>query len=168
MSHSKIDLLSNRSKEDTPLDEKCQLLDASAWGREFSYEHIQYLAEHMDLYQLKKGESLFSEGEKCSYFVLIIKGQLDVLKKDDQNKLKKIVTLRAGNTIGEMGLIDNETRSATVVAATDISVLVMTTEGFKKMCEARPRVALELVMRFAKQISQHLRMTTGKLVDYLE
>lgn len=158
----------DKSRIDASLEDKCQLIESTAWSRYFSFAYIQCLADHMTLHQLSKGVKCFSEGDKGSYFILVIEGRMDVLKSDEQGKQKKVATLRTGNTIGEMSVVDQEPRSASVVAATNISILVMTIESFGELSKTRPRVALKLLMKFAKQMSQHLRLTSGRLVDHLE
>ena len=66
-----------------------------------------------------------------------------------------------------MSLIDGEPRSASAVAATDASLLVMTAANFAALNETLPGIGLILALKIAKQMSQYLRLTSGRLIDHL-
>ena len=154
-------------KVDLPVFEKSELIEATAWGKDFSFEQIKKLARFLDFYKIKRKTVLFTEGDKQAYLVLIARGHVDVVKLDANNTPKKITTLGPGKTIGEMSLIDGEPRSASAVAATDASLLVMTAANFSALNKALPGIGLILALKIAKQMSQYLRLTSGRLIDYL-
>lgn len=154
-------------KHSATLDEICALIDATSWGREFSFEQIKSLARYMNLHHIAAGNTLFREGSKGTYFMIIAEGRVDILKRNSTDSAHKVCTLKAGDTLGEMSLIDGEPRSATAIAATDVTLLVMTAERFASLSETLPKVALAMVMKMAKQMSQHLRLTSGQLIDHL-
>jgi CRP-like cAMP-binding protein len=110
---------------------------------------------------------LFFEGDKNAFLVLIIKGNVHVVKFDSQRNPKKITTLGPGKTIGEMSIIDGEPRSASAVTAVASTLMVMTAEKFNRLMDEQPRVALVLVQKIAKLMSQYLRQTSGRLIDHL-
>ena len=154
-------------KVDLPVFEKSELIEATAWGKDFSFEQIKKLARYMDLYKIKRKTILFTEGDKKAYLVLIARGHVDVIKFDAHNTPKKITALGPGKTIGEMSLIDGEPRSASAVAATDATLLVMTAANFKALNKTLPGIGLILALKIAKQMSQYLRFTSGRLIDHL-
>jgi CRP/FNR family cyclic AMP-dependent transcriptional regulator len=147
------------------LMEKSNLIDATSWANEFSFAQIQKLAGYIDVYQVPKDTVLFYEGDKNAYLVLIVKGQIHVVKFDSSRNPRHITTLGPGKTIGEMGLIDGEPRSASAVTASDTTLLVMTMEKFGRLMGEWPRVGTILVLKIAKLISQYLRQTSGRLID---
>jgi CRP-like cAMP-binding protein len=155
------------AKVDLPVFEKSELIEATAWGKGFSFEQIKKMARYMDLYKVKRKAVLFSEGEKKAYLVLIARGHVDVIKFDTHNKPKKITTLGPGKTIGEMSLIDGEPRSASAVASTEATLLVMTAANFAALNKDLPGIGLILALKIAKQMSQYLRLTSGRLIDHL-
>ncbi len=154
-------------KVDLPVFEKSELIEATAWGKDFSFEQIKKLARYMDLYKIKRKAILFTEGDKKAYLVLIARGHVDVVKFDANNTPKKITALGPGKTIGEMSLIDGEPRSASAVAATDATLLVMTAANFRALNKTLPGIGLILALKIAKQMSQYLRLTSGRLIDHL-
>jgi CRP-like cAMP-binding protein len=154
-------------KVEMPVFDKAELIEATAWGKGFSFEQIKKMARYMDAYKVQRKAVLFTEGEKKAYLVLIARGHVDVIKFDAQRTPKRITTLGPGKTIGEMSLIDGEPRSASAVASTEATLLVMTAANFEALNKDLPVIGLILALKIAKQMSQYLRLTSGKLIDHL-
>ena len=159
--------LGNGTKVGLTMLEKSNLIDATQWANEFSFAQVKRLAACMDVHRVSPQTVLFYEGDKSTYMVLIVKGQVHVVKFDSQRTPKRIATLGPGKTIGEMSIIDGEPRSASAVSASDATLLVMTTENFHRLMDEWPRVAVILVQKIAKLMSQYLRQTSGRLIDHL-
>jgi CRP/FNR family cyclic AMP-dependent transcriptional regulator len=159
--------LLTKPKVDLSSLEKANLIDGTPWADEFSFPQIKKLATFMDVYHVPEETVLFFEGDKRPYFVLIVKGQVHVVKFDSMRKPRRIATLGAGKTIGEMTIIDGEPRSASAVTAGEATLMVMTADNFDHLVNERPRVAVVLVLKIAKLMSQYLRQTSGRLIDHL-
>jgi CRP/FNR family transcriptional regulator, cyclic AMP receptor protein len=159
--------LSSKFRVSLSLLDKSNLIESTQWANEFNFPQIKRLAACMDAYQVPKETLLFYEGDKSAYLALIVKGQIHVVKFDSQHTPKRIATLSAGKTIGEMTLIDGEPRSASAITATDVTLMVMTVEHFNCLINEWPRVAVILVLKIAKLMSQYLRQTSGRLIDYV-
>ena len=147
--------------------EKSNLIDATQWANEYSFPQVKRLAEFMDVYRVPKETLLFYEGDKQVYMVLIATGRVHVVKFDSKRIPKRITTLGAGKTIGEMSLIDGEPRSASAVTATDATLLVMTAIQFESLLKEWPRIGTALILKIAKLMSQYLRQTSGRLIDHV-
>lgn len=147
--------------------EKSNLIDATPWADEFSFPQIKKLAGFMDTYQTPPETILFYEGDKDPYLVLIIRGRVHVVKFDSHRTPKKIASVGSGKTIGEMSIIDGEPRSASAITVSEATLMVMTTENFNQLINEWPGVAIILVQKIAKLMSQYLRQTSGRLIDHL-
>jgi len=154
-------------RKDLSIIGKSELLDATRWSMEFSFERIKKLVRYMSVYEVPQDTVLFCEGEKNAYMVMIVKGRVDVIKFDSRRTPKKITSLGPGKTIGEMSIIDGEPRSASAVTGSDALLFVMTAEQFQSLNEAMPGIGISLVLKIAKQMSQYLRQTSGRLIDHL-
>jgi CRP/FNR family cyclic AMP-dependent transcriptional regulator len=159
--------LSSRSRVASSLLEKINLIEKTLWANEFSFPQLKKLAACMDVHQVSKETLLFYEGDRTDYLVLIVKGKIHVVKFDSQRKPKRIATLGPGKTIGEMTMIDGEPRSASAITATDVTLLVMTVDHFNRLINEWPGVAVILVLKIAKLMSQYLRQTSGRLIDFV-
>ena len=156
-----------QERKDLAIIQKADLLDATRWSLEFSFEQIKKLVRYMSVYEVPDETVLFREGEKNAYMVLIVKGRVDVVKFDSQRTPKKMTTLGPGKTIGEMSIIDGEPRSASAVTLTEATLFVMTAEQFAGLNKALPGIGITLALKIAKQMSQYLRQTSGRLIDHL-
>lgn len=149
------------------LVEKTELMEATPWSLEFSFEQLKKLAQHMDVYDVPPETVLFAEGAPNAYLVLIVRGRVDVVKRDSEGQPRRITTLGPGKTIGEMSLIDGEPRSAAAIASEAATLLVMTAAHFARLNREFPGIGILLALKIAKQMSQCLRQTSGRLIDHL-
>lgn len=149
-------------------EELAEMLDGTNWATDFSWPQIGQISKHMRAYKAHKGDVLFEEGEVDQSMCLIVKGQVQIVKAGNTKGDNVIATVRAPHSFGEMSLIDGEPRSANVNAATDVLILSITKDGFFKLADQAPPLALQLLWKISKLISQRLRNVNGQLVDYLD
>jgi len=105
-----------------------------------------------DTMNFKKGATIIHEGTTGSYAYLILSGSVEVSKKVGEEKLV-LSRLVKGNIFGEMSLVDDKPRSATIVALEDTQVRVITRDRFEAMLEQNPRAVIPLL----KQVFQRVR-----------
>jgi len=151
-----------------PDRERAELLDETSWARDFEFQEIELLARHMDLQTVPAGDEIFHEGAPGEYMALVVRGRVRVLKEDSLGRRRRITTIVAGKTLGEMALIDNEPRSATAFADADTLLLVLTRPQFQRLVETYPGLGVKFVTNLARMMSQRLRRTSGILVEFLE
>ena len=150
------------------LDERTELLDRTKWGREFNWKQLELIAQYTQPYRVRKDEAIVREGERAAYMCIILAGRVHVMKNKGSREPRKISQLGRGHAFGEMSLIDGEPRSATIVATTDVLLLMMRPEDFEGLIEKYPQIGVVLVLKLAKAVSQRLRMTSGALVEALD
>ena len=68
--------LLSRERTDLSIIQKAELLDATRWSMEFSFEQMKKLVRYMSVYEVPPETVLFCEGEKNAYMVLIAKGKV--------------------------------------------------------------------------------------------
>lgn len=96
---------------------------------------------------------IIKEGDFGKDVYLIISGKVVVAEKQSSsNKYKVLATLGAGEIFGEMAMIDNQPRSATLVAATPCKILVLSPEDFEKIFKTHPRWSLKILSALSKRI----------------
>lgn len=149
-------------------EELAEILDGTNWATDFSWPQICQISKHMRVYKARKGNVLFEEGEIDQSMCLIVKGQVNIVKAGNTHGATTIAIISAPHSFGEMSLIDGEPRSAQVVAATDVRILLITKDSFFKLVEQVPPLALQLLWKISKLISQRLRNVSGQLVEYLD
>jgi CRP-like cAMP-binding protein len=105
-----------------------------------------------DIMKFKRGATIIHEGTTGSYAYLILSGSVEVSKKVGEEKLV-LSRLTKGNIFGEMSLVDEKPRSATIVALDDTEVRIISRERFESMLEQNPRAIIPLL----KQVFQRVR-----------
>lgn len=142
-------------------------LEMVPWSLDLEADQLNAMVSYMTAYAAKRGQNLLTEGVRGTYMGLILTGRVDVVKQSSSGQPKVIATLGPGKMIGEMGLIDGSPRSATVVARSETTLLVMTNRAFRRLTDEKPRLALKVMMTLAKIGSHRLRQTSGKLIEFL-
>lgn len=106
----------------------------------------------------KKGEMIIREGDRGDLFYILYKGSVQVRQQTYANDTIALANLDDSMNIffGEAALIDQDTRSASVVAMTDCETIALSGADFLELAEDEPvfgyRVALILARRMAKTI----------------
>ncbi len=88
----------------------------------------------------KAGDSIVNEGERGAGFFLITHGSVEVVRGDT-----RLNTLKDGDFFGEMALLNEFPRSATVRALTDTECLAMSRWDFVAELRANPDLAVEML-----------------------
>ena len=133
---------------------------------DLSDEELDRLMQYMSLYEIEAGETLFEEGEIGRYVGFVVEGKLEVLKKSVTGSPVSIATLSQGYSIGEMSLIDQEPRSATIRATTKATLAVLSQSAFKIVLRDHHEMAIKILIGFARFQTENLRKTSNQLNAY--
>ena len=106
------------------------------------------------------GESLCKQGETGDCAFLILRGSADIRVNTNQGE-KIVASVGANDVVGEIAIICDVPRTATVVATTDMEVLTISKDDFLKLLVEFPEISLN-VMRV---LAQRLENTTRDLAD---
>ncbi|KJS31962.1 MAG: hypothetical protein VR64_10065 [Desulfatitalea sp. BRH_c12] len=127
---------------------------------------LAVVAKHMNYFEIAEGETLFKEGEPGDSVCFVISGTLDVYKEvRAPNKPVRIATITKNRSIGEMAVIDEYTRSATVSARDDACIVSLTKKGFDAIMRENPKVGAAILKKIATLVSMNLRRTSAQLAD---
>lgn len=145
----------------------CDMIAETQLFADFDWKDIEALAGYMQCYEIPAGSVVFTEGDPGSYMCLLVQGQVEILKNDHEGHSHRIVLVNRGKTIGEMSIIDGEPRSATCIATQDSVLLLLTKDHYTRIIHDRPVLAVHILAKLAKLMSQRLRGVSGQLVEYL-
>jgi CRP-like cAMP-binding protein len=135
---------------------------------EFSIEDLRELGPYMRVYRAPAHGIIISEGERGDFMAFTIEGLIDVTKKDRWDVVKRIAVVQAGSALGEMSMIDGEARFASCAAIEPTVFAVLTRSSLQELIIKEPRLASKILMKLVFMLSQRLRQTSAKLVNYLE
>ncbi|AXS40011.1 Crp/Fnr family transcriptional regulator [Breoghania sp. L-A4] len=119
---------------------------------------LRLLAFISDRTQFHEGEHLCEQGDTGDSAYIILQGSADVVVATDRGE-RTVATIGANDIVGEIAILCDVPRTATLVAKTDLDVLTVSKENFLKLLEEFPEMALE-VMRV---LAQRLEKTTRDL-----
>ena len=145
----------------------CEMIADSRLFMDLDWNDIEAMANYVQCYEVSAGTIIFKEGDPGSYMCLLVKGEVEVFKYDEQGKPHRIVQISRGRTVGEMSIIDGEPRSATCIASQASVILLLTKDSYARMIHDKPVLAVHILSRIAKLVSQRLRGASGQLVEYL-
>jgi CRP-like cAMP-binding protein len=98
--------------------------------------HLALWAEELTV---EVGHRLLRQGDEAYEFFAILEGEVDVLRDD-----RRLARLGPGDFFGELALLEDERRGASVVAAGPLRVVTMTKREFLFVVERMPEVAEQI------------------------
>jgi CRP-like cAMP-binding protein len=144
-----------------------QLLEQTPWADEFEARQLGLFAPFMRVMYADANVSIFSEGDRQHFLVIIAEGKIEILKEDSNGAKHSVIMLGRGKTFGELSLLDGAPRSSTAIAREDSTLLILDEDAFTDLEDAQPALAAKILRVLARFLSQRLRMTSGRLVDFL-
>ena len=108
------------------------------------------------------GDTIVREGEPADAFYVLASGRARIVKNTDTGEEIPLSSLRAGDSFGEMGLLDHSTRTATVRASSDVHAWRLDKSVFEALLVQTPEIRqyLELQIRH-RQLSNFFRHFTA-------
>ncbi len=117
-------------------------LDAGPWAE---------LAAGAQPVSVRAGEWLFRQGEPGDSLYVVVRGRLEVVIETG-SELKVVRVLGRGESVGELALLTESPRSASVRARRDSELLLVTREHFAGLLEQRPEFAAGLTRVLGRQL----------------
>jgi CRP-like cAMP-binding protein len=105
------------------------------------------LASIADEIDFRAGKVLIREGERGREFFVLLDGEVDVRRKG-----RKLATRRKGDFLGEIALVSDVPRTATVTATTPVRALVIRDREFRGLVGNVPAIALKLLEAVAERL----------------
>jgi CRP/FNR family cyclic AMP-dependent transcriptional regulator len=114
-----------------------------------SKSELKELALIADEIDLRDGHVLTREGRPGREFFVMVEGTAQVTRKD-----KKIADLGSGDWFGEIALLTDAPRTATVTATSPVDVLVVTDRSFHRVVETMPSIALKVLAVVGERLAR--------------
>jgi HEAT repeat protein len=115
-------------------------------------EDLQRLAATATERVFDAGEALVREGEPGDELIVLVEGSVRVVRMEDGVE-RQLRTFGAGDHIGELAVLRDRPRAATVVAETPVRGLVIGGDGLRAILTERPEAAMAMLGTLAERIS---------------
>lgn len=103
------------------------------------------LADELDL---RDGKVLIREGERGREFFVLLEGNAEVMKDG-----RRINTLGPGDFFGEIALVSDSPRTATVTASGPVHTLVITDRSFRRLLDEQPEIQRKVLLALAERLA---------------
>lgn len=136
--------------------------------KSFSADELTTISKFMNLFEVGKDKPLFNEGDKGDYVCFVVDGRLDVYKKTFDGNDFIVNTLSRGQSFGEMSIIENTPRSATVKASANTIYVTLARKDFELILDEYPKICNKILKGLCILQTKKLRTTTSRLIDYIQ
>lgn len=138
-------------------------------------DELSALTRQASLRTYRKDTLLIEKGDEASTLYVILSGSVKVFSADENGKEITLNELGPGDLVGELALIEDSTRTASVITAEACRCVVLRKVSFIEFLHARPEGALRLLSTLAERVRRltqeverlALRDVYGRLVDTL-
>ena len=126
-------------------------------------EEVQDLIAHSRVNSYPTGTVLCREDEVENTFYMILEGDFEVTKDINKSEVRQLKTLGPGDFFGEMGIIHNAPRAATVTAKTDVVVLELDKQSFDQVLVRSASISLAMVHEISSRLRENDEMAIEDL-----
>jgi diguanylate cyclase (GGDEF)-like protein len=144
-----------------------QVLAASPLFAEMSETELNAVTAFMDRRWIKKGETIFNEGDKGEELFFLISGGLNAYLDQGNGTKSQVFSVTEGSFFGEMSVISQKPRSATIVAVEDSDLMVLHVLDFYRILYEHPLMGVRLLKTIGKVQSGWLDNSAQHLNDLL-
>ena len=106
------------------------------------------LAHVLEEVEFAVGEELMAAGTVEDWLFVVVDGEVEVLRDD------RWLRLGRGSVVGEMGLLDPQPRSATIIALTPVQVLRLRREAFDEALRFSPEIARGVIVELVRRLRE--------------
>jgi CRP/FNR family transcriptional regulator, cyclic AMP receptor protein len=131
-----------RRNEKVELIKKVPLFAGCSKGE---LEEIAHIADEIDL---REGKEMTQQGSRGREFFVLLEGEADVTKDG-----KNINKLGAGDFFGEIALVSDSPRTATVTATSPVRALVITDRSFRRLLDEQPEIQRKVLVELAERLA---------------
>jgi SulP family sulfate permease len=142
-----------------PLD-----LEGHDFVRGLNDEQRAVLTSLLTRREFSQGAILAVEGEPGDRMWLIMKGCVNIyLRVDEPHGTRRIASLATGTTVGEMALVENASRSASIIAAEDIVCWELDRGSYDMLMREHPQIGTSLLTNLIREMAHRIRNTSEQL-----
>jgi CRP/FNR family transcriptional regulator, cyclic AMP receptor protein len=128
-------------------DTKVHALKRAPLFEGLSKKELAEIARVTEDLEVPAGKVLCKEGDTGQEFFVIVKGKIEVSRKG-----KPIAARGGGDFVGEIALLEDTKRTATVTATTPLHVFVLTRQDFRRLVAANPSVERKVMQALARRV----------------
>ena len=146
------------------LAEETDLLRKISMFAKMETSRLKLLAFASEIVSFQDGDIVFNSGDSADYAYVIMDGAVDIITGTDGGRAV-IDTLRQNQLIGELGLLNNNPRNATLVANGNLQAMKITAEMFFRILRENSEVALDVIRMLSDKLDRSHAQVTKLLAE---
>lgn len=135
------------------LAEETDLLRKIPMFAKMETSRLKLLAFASEIVSFQHGDIVFNSGDSADYAYVIMDGAVDIITETDSGPVITD-TLRQNQLIGELGLLNNTPRIATLIANGDLQAMKITAEMFFRILRENSEVALDVIRMLSDKLTR--------------
>jgi carbon-monoxide dehydrogenase iron sulfur subunit len=104
-----------------------------------------------------EGTVIFAEGDPADALYVIVRGGVQVSKRMQSGREVPLTHLGPGDVFGEMGVIEDQPRMATVTTTEPSKLLALSREGFRSLLLEHPRISFRMLQVLSRRVRERSR-----------
>lgn len=132
--------------------DKAAFLSVVSIFSQMKEEDLKRIAEHARVEEYQQGELIIREGEQDNRLFVVVRGQVEAVKRFGQRDEKILGSFGPRSYFGEMALIDDLARSASVVAREPTQVLSLEQLDLRNKMAEYPEMSIELLQTMSRRL----------------
>ena len=143
------------------------ILKASSLFRDLSELELNAVVAFLEPRKIKSGELIFSEGAAGEEMFFLVSGEISAWVKQADGTKRMMFEIKPGDFFGEMSIIVNESRSATLIAKGDIELFVLHGIDFYRIIYELPMIGIKMLKAIGMVQNSWLEQTSRHLGDLM-
>jgi CRP-like cAMP-binding protein len=132
-------------------DAKIELIRSVPLFSNCSKRELAEIASMADELDFPEGKTLIKEGERGREFLVLVEGTVEVSRKG-----RTLAPLGRADSIGEIALVLDVPRTATVTTTSPVRALVLTNQSFRSLLEGSPQIQLKIIRSLAERLAPEI------------
>lgn len=128
----------------------------------FSAKELGIIAQKTSEVGYSKGDVIFRQGDPGDALYIVLGGKVKVVREDN-GKREMIAVLEKKSCFGEMAILGEEYRTATIESADAITLLKMKKEDFKELILSKPEMAFPIFKMLVRRIKSATDLYMGTI-----
>lgn len=136
--------------------------------KNFADDEIKTLTDYMQCFGAAAGEEIIAEGRSGDYLVLLLSGEVHLLRSDagDNGARKLVAVAGPGAILGEMSVVDGEARMSSCVTAKPTDFALLHKSNLNRLLTEVPDLGNRFLVLLLQLVTRHLRESCVRLGLY--
>ena len=148
-------------------DEIFEIIDHISLFEDLTQNEVTQLCAKMECFCAKRGDVIMKEGDDGDFLVIILTGQVAVVKTGRNGEHKQLAVVGPGASLGEMSLINGKPRLATCIAKEPTDMAVLTRDTLYDTLVLHPSLGNKVLLILLQILSDRLREANEKLLPFI-